>query len=133
MVTTEDVKAFGLKIHVSKHTNDSVFDIVTGANNPESTIPNIDPDSESFESILKEILDTTVEPPAKMKDRDDYKVTINIKEGGHVDKDGKLVQVSLLTKDFKEALVWRKILLYVTKKTSESKTKEEHYVSGHGS
>ena len=107
MVTTEDVKAFGLKIYVSKHTNDSVFDIVTGANNPESTIPNIDPDSESFEPILKEILDTTVEPPAKMKDRDDYKVTINIKEGGHVDKDGK--ELKRLGKGVEEfqALRWK--------------------------
>jgi len=127
----ESVKAFGSKpytksMHVDSNT--SVFDIITGANNPESTIPNINPEDEA---TMQAILDTTVKAPQMKKNQNDYQVTINIKEGGHVDKDGNLVTVALYTKDFDEALVWKKINEYVATTTRASKTKAEKKAS-HG-
>ena len=124
-ITIESVKAFGSKPYTkSKYvdSNTSVFDIITGANNPESTIPNIDPEDEA---TMQAILDTTVKAPQMMKNQNDYQVIVNIKEGGHVDKEGDLVQVNLYTKDFDEALVWKKSAEYVAKTTRASKTKAD--------
>mgnify|MGYP006076143769 CR=1 FL=1 len=130
MATIESVKKFGLKPYTkSKHTDDktSVVDIITGANNPDpSKIPNINPTKkESFKATIQAILDTTVKDPEMMKNQNDYLVNVNIKEGGHVDKEGNLVHIALLTKDFNEALVWKKIVEYVATTTRASKTKEE--------
>ena len=130
MALIESVKTIGLKAYKkSKYTDGktSIFNIITGANNPDpSKIPNIDPTKkESFKATIQAILDTTVDPPKKMKNQNDYLVAINIKEGGHVDKDRNLVHIALYTKDFNEALVWKKIVEYVATTTSASKTKEE--------
>ena len=130
MATIESVKTIGLKPYTkSKYTDGktSIFNIITGANNPDpSKIPNINPTKkESFEATIQAILDTAVKDPETEKNKDTYLVDASIKEGGHVDKEGNLVHVKLRTKDFNEALVWKKILNYVATTTRASKTKEE--------